>query len=474
MHRSPHIYYDLELQQMTVFQEIVDRQRAYFNTDITKSFAWRVEQLDRLAKMLKENDQHFYDAVSADFKTAPQEKIFEVAAPLGTIELVKAELQSWMQPTEATLPVFLRESGHKGLVYREPFGVALIIGPFNGPLTLLLDPAITALSAGNTCVLKISDSLPATSALLLDLVPRYFEPEAVCAVTGGRDEMQALLKVKFDFIFFTGSTRVGKVVMKAAAEYLTPVLLELGGQNPAIVDQTANIPDAAMKLMWGATAWGGQWCTSPGYACIHESVVEEFIAESRKALVTLYGDDPKGNPDLSKIVTPAAVERLATLIEGTSVVQGGQADPAARYIAPTILYPVSWSDKIMEEEIFGPILPIIPYTDIGDTIRRIKAMPKPLSAFVFSRDQAVIDQVIRSISFGGGAVNQTNIHLFIETMPFGGVGDSGIGHYYGRYGYESLTHAKAMLISPADVAIEHLFPPYNMEKVVALNQWFEF
>ncbi len=459
---------------MTVFQEIVDRQRAYFNTDITKSFEWRIEQLDRLAKMLKENDQRFYDAVSTDFKTALQEKIFEVAAPLGTIELVKAELQSWMQPTEATLPVFLRKSGHKGLVYREPFGVALIIGPFNGPLTLLLDPAITALSAGNTCVLKISDSLPATSALLLDLVPRYFEPEAVYAVAGGREKMQALLQVKFDFIFFTGSTRVGKVVMKAAADYLKPVLLELGGQNPAIVDQTANIPDAAMKLMWGATAWGGQWCTSPGYACVHASVVEEFIAESRKALVTLYGDDPKGNPDLSKIVTPAAVERLATLIEGASVVQGGQADPAARYIAPTILYPVSWSDKIMEEEIFGPILPIIPYTDLGDTFRQIKAMPKPLSAFVFSRDQAVIDQVIRSISFGGGAVNQTNIHLFIETMPFGGVGDSGIGHYYGRYGYESLTHAKATLISPADVAIEHLFPPYNMEKVVALNQWFEF
>jgi aldehyde dehydrogenase (NAD+) len=337
-------------------------------------------------------------------------------------------------------------------------------------------------------------------------------PEALTAVFGAREVVTKLLELPFDFMFLTGSVGAGKAVMRAAAEHLTPVLLELGGQNPAIVDETANLPDAAKKIVWGAMAWGGQWCTSPGYAVVHESVAEEFVADCKKAVVELYGTDPKSNPDYSRIISTAAVNRLASLIDPKKVVYGGKFDAPARYLDPTILYPISWSDKIMEDEIFGPLLPILIYSDLGELLAKIKSLPKPLAGYVFSRDQRAIDRVLQSLSFGGGAVNQTNIFLFTESMPYGGVGTSGIGNYYGKYGYDSLTHAKSVLISPPDVAIDHLLyfhqmgvhfthpaprycgfrlslapgdcgpvsqadthvPPYTQEKVQALNQWFDY
>jgi len=459
---------------MNLFQEVYDKQKAYFDSDATKSYEWRMEQLTRLENMLKDNSSVLEDAISSDFKTAIQEKVFEVQAPLGTAAFAKAELREWMRPVDVIVPKALRESGHTAKIIREPYGVTLIIGPFNGPLTLLFDPAVNVLSAGNPCILKLSDGLPATSRLLLTLIPKYFDPRCVAVVSGNREEVAELLKLPFDFIFFTGSVKVGKIIMEAAAKNLTPVLLELGGQNPAFVDATANIADAAKKIVWGATAWGGQWCTSPGYAYVHESVAERFVAECRKAVVELYGNDPRSNSDYSRIISPSAVKRLVGLINQEKVVAGGESEPDARYIDPTILYPVTWDDPIMEDEIFGPILPILTYKNIDAAIREVKKHPKPLSAFIFSRDQKTIDHFLASLSFGGGAINQVNIHLFIETMPFGGVGSSGIGHYYGKAGFDALTHAKSVLLSPPDVAIEHLFPPYTQEKVRALRQWFEY
>ena len=455
-------------------EELFGKQRANFGTDVTKTYGWRVDQLDRLTRMLKENYQRFAEASRKDFKTATQENAFEVSASIATSEFAKSQLKEWMKPVEARLPKFLAASGHKGMVYRDPYGVTLIICPFNGPLLLSLRPAVGALSAGNPCILKLSEALLATDELLLELIPKYFEPEAFSAVVGGREIVTNLLKLPFDFIFLTGSVAVGKVVMRAAAEHITPVLLELGGQNPAIVDETANIPDAAKKIVWGAMAWGGQWCTSPGYAVVHESVAEAFVAECKKAVVELYGSDPKSNPDYSRVISAAAVSRLASLIDPGKVVYGGKSDAPARYLDPTILYPISWSDKIMEDEIFGPLLPILTYSDLNGLITKIKSMPKPLAGYVFSRNQQAIVRVLQSLSFGGGAVNQTNVSLFIESMPYGGVGTSGIGNYYGKYGYDSLTHAKSILISPPDVAINHLFPPYTKEKVQALDQWFEY
>jgi aldehyde dehydrogenase (NAD+) len=241
-----------------------------------------------------------------------------------------------------------------------------------------------------------------------------------------------------------------------------------------VVDQTANIRDAAKKIFWGATAWGGQWCTSPGYAYVHESIADAFVAEAKKATVELYGNDPKNNPDYSRIVSPKETTRLAGLIDPAKVVHGGSSDSKARYLDPTILYPVFWEDEIMQDEIFGPILPILTYKTLDEAFARISATPHPLSAFIFSRDKAAIDRFIGELSFGGGAVNQVNIHLFIETMPFGGVGPSGMGHYYGKYGYDMLTHAKSMLISPPNVAIDQLFPPYTEEKNRALSLWFDY
>ncbi len=455
-------------------EELFRKQKAYFDTDATKAYEWRVDQLDRLVRMLKENYQRFADASREDFKTASQENVFEVSAPIATSEFAKSQLKEWMKPVEAPLPKFLAASGHKGMVYREPYGVTLIICPFNGPLLLSLRPAVAALSAGNPCMLKLSEALLATDELLLELIPKYFKPEAFSAVIGARETVTNLLKLPFDFLFLTGSVGVGKVVMRAAAENLTPVLLELGGQNPAIVDETANVPDAAKKIVWGAMTWGGQWCTSPGYAVVHESVAEDFVGECKKAVVELYGPDPKSNSDYSRVISAAAVKRLASLIDPKKVVYGGKSDAPARYLDPTILYPISWSDKIMEDEIFGPLLPILTYSQLGKLIDKIKSLPKPLAGYVFSRNQQTIDRVLQSVSFGGGAVNQTNVFLFIESMPYGGVGSSGIGNYYGKYGYDSLTHAKSILLSPPDVSIDHLFPPYTKEKVQALNQWFEY
>lgn len=459
---------------MSHYQKLLDQQKAYFNTNITKTFEWRVEQLDRMGKMLRENESDFYQALGKDFKTAISEQVFEVNAPLGIIEFVKSQLKTWMEPVEAPLPKFLSSAGHEARIQRDPYGSALIIGPFNGPVLLLLYPAITALSAGNTVILKTSVDTIHTSALLDKLIPQYFEQEAVAVVSGDVEEVTELLKLHFDFIFFTGSARVGKIIMHAAAEHLTPVLLELGGHNPAIVDQTADIADAAKKIVWGATTWSGQFCASPGYAYVHESVVEEFVAEAKKAVLELYGPDPKNNPDYSSIIGEKHVKRLAGLIGSHHVVAGGESDEEGRYVAPTLLYPVTWEDKIMDEEIFGPILPILMYNDLDEAIVKIQKADKPLSTYIFSTDQPTIDKLLKTLSFGGGAVNMTNVQLFVATLPFGGVGSSGMGNYVGKYGFDSLTNAKSILVSPAGAAIDHLYPPYTNEKLQALNNWFDY
>jgi aldehyde dehydrogenase (NAD+) len=459
---------------MNRFQKIFAAQKALFATGVTRTYEWRVDQLDRMARMIGENERRFQEAMAKEFKTASQEFIFETQASIGESQVQKSQLKEWIKPVEAPVPRFLAETGHKGMIYREPYGVALIIGPFNGPLLLLIRPALAALAAGNTCILTLSEAIPETTRLLLELIPKYFDPNAVTVVAGGKEQNTELLKLSFDFIFFTGSTVVGKIVARAAAENLTPVLLELGGMNPALVDETANIPDAAKKIVWGKMAWGGQWCTSPGYAYVHEAVADAFVAAAKKALVDLFGKDPKSNPDYSRIINAKAVNRLASLIDPAKVIAGGKSDPEAPYFDPTLLYPVTWKDKVMEDEIFGPILPILTYNSFDDAMAQMAATPHALAGYIFSRDQKKIDRFIGGLSFGGGGVNVPNVYLFVETMPFGGTGAAGIGHYYGKYGFDALTHAKSILISPPDVAIEHLFPPYTADKNAELKKWFEY
>ena len=459
---------------MNSFQTLFDRQKRHFASGVTRGREWRINQLDRMFRLVTENEAALQAAIGKDFKTASQEQIFETLACAGEVIYQKSQLDEWMKPVEAPVPKALAATGHRAVITRDPYGVVMVIGPFNGPLLLLLRPAIGALAAGNCCVLKLSRALKATSGLLMELVPKYFEPDAVVAVNGGREETTELLKLPFDFIFFTGSTSTGKVVARAAAENLTPVLLELGGQNPALVDETADLADAATKIVWGAMAWGGQWCTSPGYAYVQESVADAFVAEAKKALLALYGKDPKSNPDYSRIIDAKATERLVGLIDPKKVVIGGKSDIAERYLDPTIVYPVAWEDPIMEEEVFGPILPVLTYRTLDEALGKIAATPAPLAAFVFSRDQKSIDRFTHELSFGGGAVNQVNINLFVETMPFGGVGAAGMGHYYGKFGYDALTHAKSMLIAPSGVTIDHLLPPYTAAKNADLKIWFEY
>ncbi|MFA6083593.1 aldehyde dehydrogenase family protein [Mucilaginibacter sp.] len=454
---------------------LFNKQKAYFNSDTTKSYEWRIDQLNRMEALLTEHYQEFCDAMGRDFKTANLEQVFEIDAAIAGIQYMRTELAEWMKPEPLEIPKFLNATGSKGHVYRDPYGVALIIGPYNGPLVLLVHPAVTALSAGNPVMLKLSTVVPNTSGLFLDLIPQYFEEEAVSVVTGNREVVTELLKIPFDFIFFTGSVSTGKVIMRAAAENLTPVVLELGGQNPAIVDETVNIREAARKIVWGATAWGGQWCTSPNYAYVHESIAEEFVKEAKQAVIEMYGTDPKNNIDYSRIITSKEVTRLAGLIDPAKVAIGGDYDEEARYFAPTLLYPVAWTDKVMEDEIFGPILAILPYSDLKNAVAEIKKRPSSLSGYIFSKNQKTIDYLINSLSFGGGVVNHTNLHLFMETFPFGGIGASGMGNYFGKAGYHSLTHEKAILQIPDDMVIDHVFPPFTPEKIKDLQEkWSQY
>jgi aldehyde dehydrogenase (NAD+) len=457
------------------FSEIFEKQKALFASNVTHSYDWRVEQLDRMEAMLGENEVDLQKAVADDFKTSPMEYDFETFTARSEVAYQKSQLKDWIEPTEAPLPRRLRESGHKAMVIREPYGVTLVIGPFNGPLSLMIRPTIMNLNAGNPCIVKPSETLPATNTLLSILVPRYFDSGAVTVVTGGRTRVSGLLDLPFDFIFFTGSTRTGKVIARAAAENLTPTILECGGQNPALVDESANLADAAKKIVWGAMAWGGQWCTSPGYAYVQRSIADEFVDLAKGALVELYGENPGTNPDFSRIISEREVNRLSGLINQSLVVAGGTAEPSRRYLDPTILFPVSWEDKVMEDEIFGPMLPILTFDTLDEAFEQIARRPRPLAGYIFSRDQEIVDRFLSELSFGGGAVNQTNIHLLVESMPFGGTGASGVGHYYGKEGYDAMTHAKSILISPPDAEIDHLFPPSTKEKIEAFHEtWYDY
>lgn len=448
-------------------------QKQAFATNKTKSYEWRLEQLDRLQRLLTENHAGIDAALAADFKTARWERDVEFYGVLGGIAETREKLAGWMNPEEVALPPRFAQAGHRGIIYREPYGVCLVIAPFNAPIALAFHPIMTALSAGNTVIVKPSEVITHTSALYAELFGKYFDADAVAVVEGGRETVEELLKKPFDFLFFTGSTKVGQVVMRAAAENLTPVLLELGGQNPAIVDATADIRTAAEKLVWGAMAFGGQWCVSPGYVYVHASVAEAFVAAARQAVATFYGPDPRNSTEFSRIVTARDVERLRGMLEGASVVAGGECDPEAQYVAPTLVYPASWSDRVMDGEIFGPILPILTYVEIDTVISTINSRPKSLSAYVFSKDQALIDKVMLEVSFGAGAVNETMIQCMMSSsLPFGGIGNSGIGQYFGKYGFDSLSHLKSVVVTPGDSSFDLLLPPHTEERTRALWDWF--
>ncbi|WP_034672022.1 aldehyde dehydrogenase family protein [Epilithonimonas caeni] len=444
---------------MNNYQTIFDQQKEFFYTDVSKTYEWRIDQLDRLEKMLTDNQEVFCQALKADFNKPPFEQLFEITVPLGNIKYYRENLKSLMSPEQVAIPRGLEETGNKGIIYKEPYGVTLVIGPFNAPILLLLDPAIAALAAGNPVILKPANTTPTVAALFQELIPKYFEPEAVNIVTGGREEITELLQLPFDFIFFTGSSAVGKVVMRAAAENLTPVILELGGQNPTVVDETANLDIAADRIAWGHMAISGQWCIAPGYVYVHENIAGQFLDKLKAAVAKMYGTDPQQSPDFARMISEHDTERVASYIIPEKVVLGGRYDIKDRYVEPTILYPSTWDDPAMQQEIFGPVFPVLVYNDLKEIVEIIKRKPKSLAAYFFSKDQSNIDYFLNSVSFGGGCINQTNLHCWIDSLPFGGVGYAGMGKYYGKAGFDALSNTKAMLIGNPDLELD-VFPPY--------------
>lgn len=445
---------------MNTFQSLFDKQKEFFYTDTTKTYEWRMDQLNRLEKFLTDNQDAFCQALKTDFNKPPFEQLFEITVPLGNIKYYKENLKQLMTPQQVEIPKGLEDTGNRGVIYKEPFGVTLVIGPFNAPVLLLLDPAIAALAAGNPVVLKPANVTPTVAALFAELIPKYFQPEAVTVVTGGREEITELLLLPFDFIFFTGSSAVGKVVMRAAAENLTPIVLELGGQNPTVVDETANLDIAVDRIAWGHYAISGQWCIAPGYVYVHESIAEEFIDKLKKATIKMYGEDPSQSPDFARMISEHDTQRVASYIIPEKVVLGGRFNVKERYVEPTILYPSTWDDPALQQEIFGPVFPIMVYSDLKEIVEIIKRKPKSLAAYFFSKNQQNIDYFLNAVSFGGGCINQTNLHCWIDSLPFGGVGYAGMGKYYGKAGFDALSNTKAMLIGNPDLELD-VFPPYE-------------
>lgn len=414
-----------------------------------------------------EHRERWCAVLHRDFGKPPFEQQFEITVPMGNIAYYRDNLDHLMAPEEVEIPAGLAKFGQRGLIRREPFGVTLVIGPFNAPILLLLDPAIAALAAGNPVILKPANTTPAKAALFAELVPQYFEPEDVSVVIGGREEISALLELPFDFIFFTGSSAVGKVVMRAAAEHLTPVILELGGQNPTIVDETAHLEHAAIAIAWGHNAISGQWCIAPGFVCVQDSVADAFVEKLKAAVTRMYGADPSQSPDFARMISEKDTQRVASYIRPDKTVLGGRSDVEKRYVEPTLLYPSDWSDPAMQQEVFGPVLPILRYDNLEGLIGTLKTRDKPLAAYIFSRDEVAIERFLHSISFGGGCVNLTNLHCWIGSLPFGGVGTSGMGKYYGKAGFDALSNAKSLLISPADQVVD-VYSPYAGKDIDAM------
>jgi len=350
-----------------------------------------------------------------------------------------------------------------GYIMYEPYGTVLIIGPFNYPFQLLLEPLVGAIAAGNCAVLKPSESTPTVSALVKKIIEEIFEEKYIRVIEGEKDTTSALINSAFDYIFFTGSVPVGRIVMQAAAKNLVPVTLELGGKSPVIVDKSCNFKIAAQRILWGKLINAGQTCIAPDYILVHKDIKDSFIKELKNVVIGFYGEDASKSSDYGRIVNKRQFERLISLIEQDKdkIIYGGGSSVGNLYIEPTILDKVDWTDAVMQDEIFGPIMPILEYQDLESAIEMINERPKPLSLYIFTEDKNVEAEVLGRVSFGGGCVNDTISHVTSANMPFGGVGNSGIGSYHGKDSFETFSHKKSILKKSTSVAIKFIFPPYE-------------
>ena len=445
---------------MQNFSMLVENQRAYFFTQATKPYAFRMEQLRKLDQWIGANEQAILEALQADLgKSAYEGYLTEVAMVKQEIKDALHNLKRWMKPHRAQTAIGQLPGTCR--MYSEPYGVTLIMSPWNYPFQLTVAPLIGAISAGNCAVVKPSAYSAATSALLKRMIEELYDPCYIACVEGGRQENAGLLEQHFDFIFFTGSPGVGRLVMEKASAHLTPVSLELGGKSPVIVDETADIALTARRLAWGKCVNAGQTCVAPDYVLVHhskeEALLEALIAELRR----MYTSAPLMNPDWPRIINQRHFERLVGLLQSGVISHGGQIDAQSRRIAPTILTDVEWDSPVMQEEIFGPILPIIPYRRLDEAIARIQQRPKPLALYLFTQSKETEERFMREVSFGGGCVNDTILHLATPYMPFGGVGESGMGGYHGKYSFDTFSHVKSVLKRWAKPDVPLRYAPYD-------------
>ena len=442
---------------------LADGLRATFATGRTRSLDWRRAQLARLVELLDDNEQAIIDAAHADMaKPRMEAQITEVSAARSDAEEAMRQLAAWTAPKR--VPTSLLAQPGRSEVRLDPLGVVLVIAPWNYPFALALQPLVAAIAAGNCAVIKPSEVTPTCSALMADLLPRYLDRDCIRVVEGGVPETTALLDQRWDHIFFTGNGTVGRVVMRAAAEHLTPVTLELGGKSPCIVDASADLDVAASRIAWGKFFNAGQTCVAPDHVLVHRDVEQQLLDLLAERITDFYGSDPARSPDYGRIVNDRHHARVAALLDGGRPVVGGEVDGGNRYIAPTVLTDVDLDAPVMQEEIFGPVLPVIGVDDVDEAISVINGRPKPLALYVFATDDDVVDAVLARTTSGGVTVNHTWVHLANNNLPFGGVGESGMGAYHGATGVEALSHHRAVLRKPAGLDVPLLYPPHRRWK----------
>jgi aldehyde dehydrogenase (NAD+) len=451
--------------ETTQVHEIVQAQRDFFKTGATKDIDFRREQLSVLKRAVNGNTSSILKALKEDMnKPAFEAYVAEVSQVTNAIDYALKRLAWWARPRRVHTPAFLFLAG--SYVYPEPVGVALIIAPWNYPLDLVMEPLVGAIAAGNCAVLKPSEIAPATSAVTARIVKDHFDPAFVTAIEGGPAETQALLAEQFDYIFYTGGSVVGKIIMEAAAKNLTPVTLELGGKSPCIVEPDIDLDITARRITWGKYFNAGQTCIAPDYLLVNRRVKDDLLEGIKGYIKRFYGDDPKASPDYARIVSDKHFERISRLMDEGDVVVGGQTEAGTRYIAPTVIDNVKADHKIMQEEIFGPVLPVIAYDDLQEAIDIVTARPKPLSLYVFTRDRVKKQRVLRDTTSGGGCVNDTMVHYSNQRLPFGGVGMSGSGRYHGKWTFDTFSNMKSIVDRSFLFDVYLRYPPYkNAQKL---------
>ncbi|MEH7549654.1 MULTISPECIES: aldehyde dehydrogenase [Bacillaceae] len=442
---------------METYSSLINKQKLYFKTEKTKNVDFRIGALQKFRNAIKKNEKTLMEALRTDLnKSEFDAYTSEIGFVLEELRFTMKHLRSWAAPKKVKTPV--THIGSNSYIYPEPYGVALIIAPWNYPFQLAVAPLIGAIAAGNCAIIKPSELTPKTSEVLKTLIKEIFPEEYITVVQGGVETSQALLNEQLDYIFFTGSVPVGKIIMEAAAKHLTPVTLELGGKSPCIVHEDANLTLAAKRIAWGKFTNAGQTCIAPDYLYVHKSIKDVFLQQFKETTLELYGKEPLKNPDFTRIVSERHFNRLSSFLDKRQLFMGGNTDKERLTIEPTVLTDITWEESIMQDEIFGPLLPVLEYDDLSEVIEGIHRHPKPLALYIFSENNSIQEEVLNKVSFGGGCVNDTVYHFVSPYLPFGGVGTSGIGAYHGKGNFDTFSHQKSVLKQTTKFDIPFRYP----------------